>query len=783
MDFSVDFFRDEVRNGFYIPTVIKQAWAASLMVLSEIDRICTKYEITYFADWGTILGAVRHGGFVPWDDDLDICMKREDYRKFRAVADQELPAEFAIHDYERKEDHWLFLARVVNRNQICFEEAHLKKYHNFPYMAGIDIFIQDYLYPEEEHERKRCDEIKRLLAVADGIVENTFQMETIERALAQISQAYKVKMHSGMSPRSLGIAIYQIVEKLMAQVPEELAYKVGQIFPWGLKGNKGLPKEYYEKIIRLPFENTTIPVPACYHKVLESRYGDYLQIRKVWNGHDYPYFEGQRKNLQAVADFQLPEFTFSPEMLKRMPKVADGDSLKGITIECMEQLHRMTEGLMQQLMASEFESVLAQLPECQQLAVDFATLVEEVKGTQQESCELVVSSVQGYCDALYGVFLLLTGDPEDEQQSLAFGEEEDFGQEIMLRGETLQHAMQEMEDVAHARIIEREEVLFLPIGPKEWKGFASLYAELRQDADVYVVPLPLLYKDYLGRVTAADGEMEAAVRAEAYPKDVSVTAWTQYDLKLHSPKTIYIQNPYDGENPCLTVPPQYYAKNLQPFTDQLIYVPPFTVDEFGKEDYNDLYNMKHYVTAPAVIYADRVLVQSENMKQQYVEKLVDFAGEDTRAHWDSKICSKPVAGCNDTELTEREKSDTGDTKKHILYCIGLNELSECKETVIESIRERFEIFQENQDSIVVTVCLYPEYSDEWDPIDPKGKVLQVLLEYENEDWCKRRELSIEGLEDLAAAQDAYYGSSSPLVPLFVHEKKPVMIADYEVKNA
>ena len=103
--------------------------------------------------------------------------------------------------------------------------------------------------------------------------------------------------------------------------------------------------------------------------------------------------------------------------------------------------------------------------------------------------------------------------------------------------------------------------------------------------------------------------------------------------------------------------------------------------------------------------------------------------------------------------------------------------------MIESIRERFEIFQENQDSIVVTVCLYPEYSDEWDQIDPKGKVLQVLLEYENEDWCKRRELSIEGLEDLAAAQDAYYGSSSPLVPLFVHEKKPVMIADYEVKNA
>ena len=65
MEFSVDFFRDEVRCGFYIPTAVKQAWAAELEVLDAIDRICAKHGIRYFADWGSILGAVRHGGFVP----------------------------------------------------------------------------------------------------------------------------------------------------------------------------------------------------------------------------------------------------------------------------------------------------------------------------------------------------------------------------------------------------------------------------------------------------------------------------------------------------------------------------------------------------------------------------------------------------------------------------------------------------------------------------------------------------------------------------------------------
>ena len=103
---SIDFFRDEVRNGFYIPTTIKQSWACSLDVLAEIDKICVKHDIQYFADWGTLLGAVRHGGFVPWDDDIDICMKRDDYIKFRAIADNELPSEYVIHDYERQKNHY-----------------------------------------------------------------------------------------------------------------------------------------------------------------------------------------------------------------------------------------------------------------------------------------------------------------------------------------------------------------------------------------------------------------------------------------------------------------------------------------------------------------------------------------------------------------------------------------------------------------------------------------------------------------------------------------------------
>ena len=70
-EIPVSFLLDEVRCGFVIPAAIKQAWAAELTVLQEIDRVCRKHHITYYADWGTLLGCVRHGGFVPWDDDIE----------------------------------------------------------------------------------------------------------------------------------------------------------------------------------------------------------------------------------------------------------------------------------------------------------------------------------------------------------------------------------------------------------------------------------------------------------------------------------------------------------------------------------------------------------------------------------------------------------------------------------------------------------------------------------------------------------------------------------------
>ena len=94
LKFSKDFFKDEEREGFLVKSDMKRAWAMQMEILKNIEEVCDRHGINYFSFWGTMLGAVRHKGFVPWDDDMDIMMKREDYEKFVEVAPKELPEGF-----------------------------------------------------------------------------------------------------------------------------------------------------------------------------------------------------------------------------------------------------------------------------------------------------------------------------------------------------------------------------------------------------------------------------------------------------------------------------------------------------------------------------------------------------------------------------------------------------------------------------------------------------------------------------------------------------------------
>lgn len=758
MTHRLDFFRDEIRNGFYIPTAVKQSWATALDVLFEIDRICKKHDITYFADWGTFLGAVRHGGIIPWDDDIDIAMLRDDYNKFRAVADSELPEGFAIHDYERKENHWLFLAKVLGNSHICFDINYLNSHYNFPWIASIDIFVKDYLYKDPVEEKKRCDEIMLILAVADGIMDGVLRESTIIEKLRYLEEKYSVKLPPISDKRELTVSLYRLAEQQMERCPKEESDRIGQIFPWVLKGASGEPRIRYESFVRIPFEDTTIPVPAYYNAVLSSRYNNYNIIHKKWDGHEYPAFDKQRQLFEESCGIKMPCFSYDPSEAKRHTP-DKSNSLKALASECLLEFYNSLDKSTAYLAAGNLPEIETIFNSMQQLALDLGTMIENVKGENSPRAKRIVKCLEDLCEVIFSCYnSISTDDPECLDP-------------VKRQISILESALQD-------DLLSVKEILFLPVCPAEWGGFESTYNKHLSDpqCDITILPLPLLAKNYAGQIITSEDDIATASRSEEYPDHLNISSWTDYDLSLHCPETIYIQNTYDNENPYLTVPPYYYASNLRKYTEDLVYIPIGKTAEYSESDISDQVCLGFYLTMPGVVYADRILVQSDNIKTQYVNKLTSWAGQDSLTYWKQKTSViEDLYGSSETDNT------LDSSKKELLFCINFYEFIEHKDVFHEALESRLNLIAKNKDTLHVSVCLYPDFLIEDHDTPEYYRQFRVLtMELSENAGIDVISFPKEDLEGFCSNFTAYYGSSSPIVPVFITEGKPVMLSDYEI---
>lgn len=123
--------------------VLRKAQYRMLDILLEVDKICEKHNIKYFIMYGTLLGAVRHKGFIPWDDDCDICMMRDDYERFKQVVAKELPDHYFLQDKNSDKYYDKKVVKIRDKNSkfVEFNESDYEKYNQGIY---LDIFIFDY---------------------------------------------------------------------------------------------------------------------------------------------------------------------------------------------------------------------------------------------------------------------------------------------------------------------------------------------------------------------------------------------------------------------------------------------------------------------------------------------------------------------------------------------------------------------------------------------------------------------------------------------------------------
>ena len=146
------FLEEEVRCGYTVTRKMKEVWAVELDLLKEFKRVCNKYDLKYCADGGTLLGAIRHQGFIPWDDDLDIAMLRKDFEKLNEVAPAEFKKPYFWQTEETDKGSARGHAQLRNSDTtgIIKNEYEHQRNNNFNQGIFIDIFPFDTVIDSEE---------------------------------------------------------------------------------------------------------------------------------------------------------------------------------------------------------------------------------------------------------------------------------------------------------------------------------------------------------------------------------------------------------------------------------------------------------------------------------------------------------------------------------------------------------------------------------------------------------------------------------------------------------
>lgn len=294
LQFDNKFFEGEWRCDFYVQSEMKRAWAAQMEILQEIDRICRENNICYFADSGTLLGAVRHKGFIPWDDDIDIAMLREDYDKFSRIADKELDKVYALY-FPGKEKWEQPFMRVVNGSGPNCGEEHMRRFHGCPYVVGVDIFPLDYL-PTDQAERDVIYNIFKQLTVLMEYIRNDLDAEITEALIAEVERNIQICFNR---EQDMTKQILDIMESCCRLYKREESEEVACYTFWAIENGKyRFRKEWYEKWSYMSFENILVPVPEKYDEILSATYGDYMKLVKYTAAHGYPFYKEQKKSLE-----------------------------------------------------------------------------------------------------------------------------------------------------------------------------------------------------------------------------------------------------------------------------------------------------------------------------------------------------------------------------------------------------------------------------------------------------------------------------------------------------
>ena len=265
------FFKEETRDGYLVVGKKKKIWAIELDLFKAFSDLCDRFNIKFQVAYGTLIGAVRHKGFIPWDDDFDVWMDRENYTKLIAIKSTDVPAPYFLQTPLTDRKYFVGISRFRN----SLTTGAVKGVCDVDYNSGIyiDIYVLDGL--DERPFKWKCQCLQKL-----------FVIKLIQLYYSKRPRSWRIRdlLLYGLKPlsRFLGyeqlIGLYDGVLAKRTMCTEKLSLLITGF--WRVK-SYWITKTELADTIMLPYENTIVPAPRAYDEILTRIYGKYMEFPPV----------------------------------------------------------------------------------------------------------------------------------------------------------------------------------------------------------------------------------------------------------------------------------------------------------------------------------------------------------------------------------------------------------------------------------------------------------------------------------------------------------------------
>lgn len=245
-------------------TILEQSQLVMLRLLRIVDEICINNSLDYWIDSGTLLGAVRHDGFIPWDDDLDICMPRKDYNKFIELASSELPSDTFLQNKDTDPTFPPYYVKLRDNNSTIIERFENDRNIEFHQGIFIDIFPVDFV-----------DDVNEFLLYKRLVNKDYKHKQTTSKKLKV--KAYLKKYFAEVKVKIVG------KDSLISTINKKYINSDGKYVIKGIELDfeSVIEKDKVYPLKRIKFCNFNFLAPKDTHTYLKNMYGDYMKLPDV----------------------------------------------------------------------------------------------------------------------------------------------------------------------------------------------------------------------------------------------------------------------------------------------------------------------------------------------------------------------------------------------------------------------------------------------------------------------------------------------------------------------